>query len=291
MLQNIPINLLRLTSYIKINMEGNGMLQKKSLASLVILFWITAAPLFGCTIVMAVKNGKILVGNNEDRSFYKTTIRFLPATEKYFGRIIFGYTDAPFQGGMNDQGLFIDGNALRPTGWKPEEGKPDFRGIVISYILANCASVADVQAFFQKYNVGGLLRARFPVADRNGDSMVVEYGQGKVQFVEREGYYQIATNFVFTNVKNGNYPCTRYRTADRILRDAENLDISLIRNVLDATHQESRSPSVYSNIYDLKKGQIRIYNVHDFSKAVTLDFNEELAKGTRTIDLPSLFRE
>jgi len=226
------------------------MLRNKSLASLVIMFWITAAPLFGCTIVMAVKDGKVLVGNNEDRSFYKTTIRFFPATEKHFGRIIFGYTDAPFQGGMNDQGLFIDGNALSPTGWKPEEGKP-----------------------------------------RNGDSMVVEYGQGKVQFVEREEYYLIATNFVFTNVTNGNYPCSRYRKADRVLREAESLDISLIRNVLDATHLEGRSPTVYSNIYDLKNGQIHIYNVHDFSKAVTLDFNEELAKGTRTINLPSLFGE
>lgn len=267
------------------------MLRKKSLASLVIMFWITAVPLFGCTIVMAVKDGKVLVGNNEDRSFYKTTIRFFPATEKHFGRIIFGYTDSPFQGGMNDQGLFIDGNALSPTGWKPEEGKPDFRGIVIFSILATCASVADVQAFFQKYNVRALSRARFPVADRNGDSMVVEYGQGKVQLVEREEYYLIATNFVFTNVTNGNYPCSRYRTADRVLREAESLDISLIRNVLDATHLEGRSPTVYSNIYDLKNGQIHIYNVHDFSKAVTLDFNEELAKGTRTINLPSLFGE
>jgi len=242
------------------------MLRKKSLTSLVILFWVTAAPLFGCTIVMAAKDGKVLVGNNEDRSFYKTTIRFFPATEKHFGRIIFGYTDSPFQGGMNDQGLSIDGNALSPTGWEPEEGKPDFRGMVIFSILATCAS-------------------------RNGDSMVVEYGQGKVQFVEREEYYLIATNFVFTNVTNGNYPCSRYRTADRILREAESLDISLIRNVLDATHQEGRSPTVYSNIYDLKNGQIHIYNTHDFSRAVTLDFNEELAKGTRTINLPSLFGE
>ena len=214
---------------------------------------------------MAVKDGKILVGNNEDRSFFQTTMRVFPATERRFGRIVFGYTDAPFQGGMNDQGLFIDGNALRSTGWKPEEGKPNFNGIVISYLLANCATVADVQAFFQKYNVRALERARFPVADRNGNTMVVEYGQGKVQFVERDAYYQIATNFVFTNVKNSEYPCTRYKTADRILKSAKSLDIALIRNVLDATHQEGRSTTVYSNIYDLKNGQIHIFNVHDFT--------------------------
>jgi predicted choloylglycine hydrolase len=264
---------------------------KKILISIVILFWFSAGPLLACTIVMAFKDGKILVGNNEDRAFYGTTVRVLPATEKFFGRIFFGYTDAPVQGGMNDKGLVIDGNALRPTGWKPEEGKPYFRGNVISYILANCATVKDVQAFFEKYNIGVLERARFPVADRTGDSMVVEYGQGKVQFVKREGYYQIATNFVFTNVENSDYPCTRYRTADRILGAAKDLDVSLIRDVLDATHQEGGSETVYSNIYDLKNGLIYIYNVHDFSKAVTLDFSEEIERGARTFNLPSLFEE
>ena len=274
-----------------ISEQGGGMRQKKFLISLLILLCFSAGPLLSCTIVMAFKDGKILIGNNEDRAFYDTAIRVLPATEKFFGRIIFGYTDAPFQGGMNDKGLVIDGNALRPTGWKPEESKPYFRGNVISYILANCATVADVQAFFEKYNIGALDRARFPVADRTGDSMVVEYGQGKVQFVKREVYYQIATNFVFTNVENGDYPCTRYRTADRILGAAKDLDVSLIRDVLDATHLEGGSETVYSNIYDLNNGLIYIYNVHDFSRVVTLNFSEELKKGTRTVDLPSLFKD
>ncbi len=263
--------------------------RRKHFVTFMLLFLISAFPLLGCTIVVVVKDGKILVGNNEDRSFYDTTLRVMPATERFFGRIFFGYTDSPFQGGMNDQGLFIDGNALRPTGWKAEEGKPHFRGIVISYILAKCATIADVKDFFLKYNVGALERARFPIADRNGASMVVEFGQGKVQFVEREEDYQIATNFVFSNVKNGNYPCQRYKTADKILKSADNLDISLIRNVLDATHQEGRSTTVYSNIFDLKNGKIYIYNVHNFSKVVTLDFNEELAKGRNTVDLASLF--
>jgi hypothetical protein len=267
------------------------MQHKKVLVALVLLLWISSAPLLGCTIVMVVKDGKILVGNNEDRSFFQTTMRVLPATDRFYGRIIFGYTDAPIQGGMNDQGLFIDGNALRPTGWQAEEGKPYFRGIVIAYVLSKCATVSDVKDFFLKYNVPGLERARFPVADRNGDSMVVEYGQGRVQFVEREGDYQIATNFVFTNVKNNDYPCRRYKTADRILASADGLDIALIRNVLDATHQEGRSTTVYSNIFDLKNSKIYIYNVHNFSEAVTLDFKEELAKGKKTIDLPSLFTE
>ena len=81
--------------------------RKMITVALVILLWISASPLWACTIIMAVKDGYILIGNNEDRSFFQTTMRVFPATEKRFGRIVFGYTDAPFQGGVNDQGLFI----------------------------------------------------------------------------------------------------------------------------------------------------------------------------------------
>src|SRR4030042_4164487 len=67
---------------------------------------------FGCTIVMAARNGLVLVGNNEDRNHPKTIVTFLPASGGYYGRVIFGYDDMIVQGGMNDQGFFIGGNSL-----------------------------------------------------------------------------------------------------------------------------------------------------------------------------------
>ena len=254
------------------------------------LFLLAARAASGCTIVMAAKNGLVLVGNNEDRRHLQTVVTFMPATERWHGRIIFGYDDAPVQGGMNDQGLFIDGNALRPTGWTPEPGKPAFKGHLMIYILGTCSTVDEVQAFFEKYNHPGLGNGRFPVADRTGASMVVEYGQGRVQFVKSETWYQIATNFVISNVTDGNYPCERYRAADKILSKARELGLDLIRSVLDATHQEDDGLTVYSNIYDLKNGIIHLYNLRNFEDVVVLNLAEELKKGTRRIALPSLFR-
>ena len=46
---------------------------------------------------------------------------------------------------------------------------------------------------------------------------------------------------------------------------------------------------MYSNIYDLKKGTIYVYNLHDFKEVVVLHLAEELKKGQRRIELPSLF--
>jgi hypothetical protein len=243
--------------------------------------------IFSCTIIIAARNGLVLAGNNEDRNHPETIVSFVPTTKKYYGRIVFGYDDSPIQGGMNDQGLFIDGNSLPPTGWQPDPGKPTFRGIVMMFILGTCATCEDVRDFFEKYNFPVLERARFPVADRSGASMVVEYGQGRTQFITSNTWYQIATNFVMSNVKDSNYPCRRYRTADKILSSTDELNLELIRKILDET---GLSPTVYSNIYDLKKGIVYIYNRRNFDEVVVMDLAEELKKGKRRIDLPSLFK-
>jgi hypothetical protein len=239
---------------------------------------------------MAARNGLVLAGNNEDRNHPQTIATFLPATGAYYGRVVFGYDDMPVQGGMNDQGLFIDGNSLAPTGWKPDPGKPTFRGSVLMVLLGTCATCEDVKAFFEKSNVPALERAQIPVADRSGASMVVEYGRGRVQFVRSRTWYQIATNFVMSNVSGGHFPCRRYRTADKILSEARELDVDLIRDVLEKTHQEGNSLTVYSNVYDLKNGMIYLYNLRDFKEVVVLNLAEELKKGERRLKLPSLFK-
>ncbi|MFO7732991.1 MAG: hypothetical protein R6X21_05000, partial [Candidatus Aminicenantes bacterium] len=131
--------------------------------------------------------------------------------------------------------------------------------------------------------------ARFPVADRTGASMVVEYGQGRVQFVRSDAWYQIATNFVMSNIKGGEFPCWRYRAADKVMSAAMRLSVELIREALEKTRQSGRARTVYSNICDLKRGLIYVYNLGDFDEVVVLDLAEELKKEQRHIALASLF--
>jgi tetratricopeptide (TPR) repeat protein len=238
---------------------------------------------------MVAKGKIVLAGNNEDWKNPKTKIWFVPASNGEYGRVCVGFDDMYAQGGMNDQGLFIDANALSPTGWKPVEGKPTFRGELLDTILAECSTVEEAIVFCSQYNIPGLARARFPIADRTGASMVVEYGQGNVQYVRKIGVYQIATNFVITNVKDENYPCTRYRIADKMLKNAADVSLDLVRAVLSATHQEGQYPTVYSNICDLKNGILYLYNFHNFEEAVQFDLEAELKKGKKSYDIPSLF--
>ncbi|HUX08781.1 MAG TPA: carcinine hydrolase/isopenicillin-N N-acyltransferase family protein [Acidobacteriota bacterium] len=244
---------------------------------------------FACTMVMLAKGDVILAGNNEDWKDTNTRMWFVPATEKAYGRVCFGFDNGFTQGGMNDQGLFIDGNALAPTGWKADPDKTRFLFNPMDYILAHCATVDEAAEFFGKYNHPSLARAKFPIADAFGGSIVVEWDQGKLQIIRREGRYQISTNFVQTNFKPEDYPCSRYRTAEGIFKSTEDVSVDLVRSVLDATHQEGPYPTVYSNIYDLKNKVVYLYNFHNFDDPYVFDLAEELKKGRRSIKIASLF--
>jgi tetratricopeptide (TPR) repeat protein len=242
-----------------------------------------------CTMVMVAKGEVVLAGNNEDWQNPSTWMWFVPAKNGEHGRVCFGFDDGFTQGGMNDQGLFIDANALSPTGWQADPDKPIFRGNLMDHILAHCATVEEAADFFRSNSFPSLTRAKFPLADARGEAAVVEWGQGKLQILKRRGRYQISTNFVQSEAKPGDYPCDRYRMADQILGSRNEASVDLVRRVLSATHSELFYPTLYSNIFDLKARVVYLYNFHDFEEAVVIDLSQELRKGARKVAIPSLF--
>ena len=247
-----------------------------------------------CTIVTMAKNGVVLAGNNEDYTEPRTKIWFIPASKEAYGRVYVGFDHAPihdsFQGGMNDQGLFMDMNAVNPTGWKGDPGKPSFQGELVEQILSYYSTVNEVVEFFQQHNVPDLNILRMPVADAKGNSVIIEWGKGQLQFLFKEGCYQISTNFIQSNYENPeDYPCQRYKIADRILRNAKAASVDVIRSVLSATHFEYSSQTLYSNICDLKNKRIHLYFFHNFEEEVVFDLDKELKKGEAAYPIPSLF--
>ena len=261
----------------------------KRLLLMIILCFFSIASVFSCTMVMVVKGNTILAGNNEDWRNPETRMWIYPGQKGEYGRICFGFDNGYTQGGMNDQGLFIDGNALTGTDWKRSPDKPDFKGNLMDHILKFCATVDEAATFFNKYNFQSLARARFPIADARGGSVVVEWGRGKLQIIKRKGRYQISTNFVQSNFSPENYPCARYKIAKKILDSTDRVSIDLIRSVLSATHNEYSYPTLYSNIFDLKNKKIYLYNFHNFEEVVVIDLIKKLKEGKKTFKIPSLF--
>ena len=269
---------------------------KKTLFCLLFIMTLCSAiPLDSCTIVMVSHGDVVLIGNNEDWTFPFNKIWVVPAAKNEYGRICFGFAfdlkGRYTSGGVNDQGLFIDGNGLSgSTGWKPVKGKPTFSGILEDHILAHCATVEDAIRFFQKTNVPNLKTGRFPIADKTGASVIVEWSHGKTQFLRGKGDYQISTNFVASNFRKDYYPCYRYKLADKLLGGAQTYSVDTIRKVLAATHYlSSQSVTLFSYICNLKTGDIYIYNFHNFEDVARLNLFDELRKGENSYYIPRLF--
>lgn len=247
---------------------------------------------FSCTIIMVRGNGVAIAGSNEDFFTPLTMMWYIPASEKYYARVCFGFNMMvnSTQGGMNEHGLFLDGNSLGKQGWKPDNNKQGFMGSVLDHLLATCADLEDVKDFFRNYNCPALDVARIPVMDKSGASMIVEWYNGEVVFLESEDDFQISTNFVGSRYIGKEKPCWRYNKAEELLSMESSFSVSTVRDALDATHVEGPgSITIYSFICDLKTGDISVYNFHDFTESRKFNFDEEIKKGHASYYLAELF--
>ena len=260
-------------------------------AIILLSFFIYDASL-ACTIVIKADGETVLVGNNEDYIEPRTAIWFFPPSNESYGHMVWGFDRYlyPYQGGMNDQGLFIDINAVGFTGWRNDPEKPDFEGDEIEYILTHFATVYEVVQFFHHNDVD-LSYARFVLADAQGKSVIFEWGKDRLQILLREKDYQIATNFIQSKFDSPEeYTDRRYKLADQILQNQEIPIIDLIRRVLSATCFEAYyCRTLYSTICDLKNTKVYVYHFHNFEEVIIFDLEEELQKGERSYAIPSLF--
>jgi hypothetical protein len=271
---------------------------------LAIIFLCSATPsmqILACTGFFATKGEVALVGNNED--YFNTTqtkIFVKPPEGKKYGRLFFGFyspeTHYGFgnfnpQGGMNDQGLFFDCFATPPLPVKESENKKEFENHPFEILLGECATVEDVLAKFNNYNLGFMKKFQIFIADKTGQSAIIEGDK----IVRKSEWYQVVTSFYHSNPSLGGYPCKRYETALDILENSKGISIEQFKKILDKTHVENIQyksriiETLYSNIYDLRKGLVYVYYRHDFDNEIIINLKNEFIKGKRSYNLQSLF--
>jgi hypothetical protein len=105
--------------------------------------------------------------------------------------------------------------------------------------------------------------------------------------------YLAATNFNLADPANteGDLPCWRYETALSMLADIQDhgsLSVDSSLGILDAVHVEgANNNTVYSNVFDLKNGEIYLVYWHQFDEVIKLNVKEEITKGSN----PRLLRD
>ena len=249
-----------------------------------------------CTIFSVNHSNKVFFGNNEDYCLSGTYMWLAPSQEittpngsiTTYGGVGFGFkynndpTDGHIQGGMNDQGLCLDGNGLPTVSMNPyPEREPKYMSLA-AQILIECKNVSDVIDWFLSHYLGDSWGCQVHVADASGDSVVVSVGpEGEFNFTRKiSSNYLVSTNFNLANYANGYYPCIRYTTACNILvniTSEENLTFDACRDVLDAVHMEGEYATKYSNIFDLVNLNCHLFYNHNFNLNYIFNLGEELA--------------
>lgn len=279
-----------------------GELIMKKLVFLIILFLLPTF-LYSqnlCSIISYADENSIYIGSNLDAPNPNTKMWVVPATEDQYARLCFGFDEnyRIAENGINEHGLFIDLNSADKTNWRPDPNKPNweewegwYTSGVPDGILAKCKTVDEAVEIFKKYNLLTFANVKYHLADKTGNSLVLEWADDELKIIPRKTKFLISTNFITSIHQPENYPCYRYNLASRILSDNELTDIRhKLKLTLSPTAMEFNSPTQYSLLVDLTKPLVIVYFYHNFEEPLELNLIELFSRGEQKYILSELFQ-
>ncbi|MDR2084174.1 MAG: C45 family peptidase [Bacteroidales bacterium] len=245
-------------------------------------------------------NGKTMVGNNEDSWGRDARIWFEQGINGKFGVVCVGYARKQPRpdGAMNEYGLAFDAFTMQHKAniHEKDPNKKDFSYTHIKTIMQQCKTVDEVYTFLEELNLhilngspifnGGMLL----FVDKTGKYLVVE--ASKMTFGNDDKF--VLANFSICDTKDfSTIKLERYRKGITFLNNKK-LDTSLsfctaLSDTMSVNRAKVGDGTLYTNIYDLDEGLIYLYFFHDFSKRVTFNLKEELAKGDHSYNFTELF--
>jgi len=247
-----------------------------------------------CTIFTVAGSGEAFFGSNEDNDDARQgRIWFRPGRGGRHGVALFGYSvggnvDIPV-GGMNDQGLVVDSNALGFQRVAIQRGKETYRGSFFVPMLEECATVEEAVAWAEQYDLLFLETQQTHVADREGKAVVLGLDdRGALHVSEKTGRYLVSTNTSLArDAARVGRPGSRYETASTMLEAMARPTAGGCAEVLERTAMRI---VMYSYVVDLQRGAIHLFSRGDFSSRATLDVAQELARGSHSYDIEGLAR-
>ena len=269
---------------------------------ILIFLLLIVSKTIACTI-FTVSNGEtVMFAGNEDQ---KPNSSFLVVDNS--GTIGVVYFATPWkemplvmQMGINERGLCYDANWIPREKLNPHPERKSQNEWAVTQLMREASTVEEVLAKILTYNWGYSIDYQVHFADKSGDAAVIHPGtDGELTYTRKSNGngYLISTNFNLTKLDKGNwsssYSSDRYKTADKMLSKIgakKDLTIEFMASVLNATHQNSQSQTLYSVVYDLPNLRINLYYDRQFDSPYTIDVKKELVKTTfrRKVSLKDL---
>ena len=219
----------------------------KILLFILLGLFINETQVEACSVIYYVDpaTGKVYAVNNEDYWYdVKAYVKIEPKTKSKRARLWYGW-DKFAQGGINSEGLFFDAAVT------PEQPKVIGFGNPSSNlgdeILAYCATVNEALDYLEKRKIG-LTNSHMMFGDKSGKAVIVEWINGERILHWIANNRLIMTNFLISDTTAGNYPCYRYESIDRKIKELENgsEEVNFLR-IGNAIAQAVQSPKADEN--------------------------------------------
>ena len=267
------------------------------MVSIIILDFNT--PARGCSAFYGSDGDVIFIGNNEDvpeslaQAWSGTHMWFIPPEDGHYGQVCFGYGETnPYgvdfaQGGMNEAGLVFDYFSTPYYEITESLDKPIYYRALADSAMEVYSAVEDVIELYDQFNLQAqyLEYAQVMFGDTLGNSAIIEGDSTLV----KERWYQICTNFYQSCPEAGGYPCWRYDDMVEMLDTCNEFNVEFCRTVLASVGSEEYTQ--YSHIYDPKAGSFLLFYHGNFEEYIDINLQEELAKGSNSYELSSLFAD
>ena len=179
----------------------------------------------------------------------------------------------PFDG-MNERGLVVGMAAVSDGNMRRDPDKETIDSLqVIRRMLDQTSTVDEAVAIMQQVNIewGSGPPLHYLIADRSGQSALVEFYQGKTQVISTDQPWHLATNFLVSSTSD--HPighCSRYDKIDqRLSTSGGRLDSEEAMQLLQAVSQPNTQWSI---VYGLSTGEIVVTLGQAYSRAHTFQF-------------------
>jgi hypothetical protein len=257
----------------------NKIFNKIHLVGLAFILLLTAfisVPAYSCTIFVLTNGQRVLFCNNEDWSNPKTRIWFITAGNGHYGCAYVGFDDGWAQGGMNTKGLAFDWVAGYMEKWKPNRDMKSVRGNPSERMLETCATIEEAIAFYRTHREPSFSRAKILIADRTGASVIIGVKDGYLQFEKA------------SQSRGFGY---RGAIAETMLAKSPEPAVANCAIILRACLQKGQYATKYSNVFDLKSGNIFIFQFPEREDTVNLNLANELRKSSHYYDMARIHQQ
>ena len=187
--------------------------------------------------------------------------------------------EAPFMpfDGMNEYGVAVGMMAVPRAEGGNDPGKVTIDSLhAIRLVLDYARNVNEAIDLLKKYNIDftGGPPLHYLIADRGGNSVVVEYLDGRMTVIPNNDTWQVATNFILSDVtlNQAKSTCDRYQIAyDTLSMTAGQISLEESMSLLQDVSQDN---TIWSVVYDMTSGEIHVVMGRAYEH--TLDFKLEL---------------